>query len=108
VYSGHITNACVAKGLKQLIVGMICTCRVGIDGGKPENFLVTGLGFPPSGLKLIIPGGKHNVPVSAQLRDGSKYEMHIAVFIITTELSMTINYSHSLTDSTQLIDHRLY
>jgi hypothetical protein len=82
--------------------------RVGIDGGgEPGNFLVTGLGFPPSGLKLIIPGGKHNVPVSAQLRDGSKYEMHIAVFIITIELSMTINYGHSLTDSTQLIDHRL-
>jgi hypothetical protein len=80
---------------------------VGIDGGEARELPGHWFGLSPSGLKLIIPGGKHNVPVSAQLRDGSKYEMHIAVFIITIELSMTINYSHSLTDSTQLIDHRL-
>jgi hypothetical protein len=86
---------------------MTAVARVGIDGGKPGNFVVTGLGFPPQWLKTYNPRGEHNVPVSAQLRDGSKYEMHIAVFIITIELSMTINYSHSLTDSTQLIDHRL-
>jgi hypothetical protein len=83
-------------------------CRVGIDGGEARELPGHWFGLsPPSGLKLIIPGGKHNVPVSAQLRDGSKYEMHIAVFIITIELPMTINYSHSLKDSTQLIDHRL-
>ena len=46
----------VMHGVK-IIIQTYGPTRVGIDGGKPGNFLVTGLGFPPSGLKLIIPGG---------------------------------------------------